>query len=104
MLDPIAQTRRTTAILETAEGPRVVGQGGRDLSLAHEALLQEGEVPAWAPGAHAERTVLSAAGSRGLTPTELATSRPICPDCSSAIEAAGGKVTGPTRAVFPPQH
>jgi hypothetical protein len=104
MLDPIAQQRRTTAILETAEGPRVVGQGGRDLSLAHEAALQSGEIPAWAPGVHAERTVLSAAATRGLTPIELATSRTICPECTAAIEAAGGKVAGQTRALFPPQH
>lgn len=80
----------------------MVGQGGRDLSLKHEAALKPGEIPAWAPGVHAERTVLSAAKSRGLTPTELVTTRIICPECTAAIEALGGKIAGATRALFPP--
>ena len=105
LLDPRAQRHRTTAILETAEGPRVVGQQ-RDLPLEIEGALKEGEIGARAPGEHAEIKVLGRARSLGLTPKEIATSRPICPEqCEPAIEAAGGRVIEPgrTRAVFPQQ-
>jgi RHS repeat-associated protein len=39
VLDPIAQNSRTTAILETYEGTRVIGSGARDLSLQQKAAL-----------------------------------------------------------------
>jgi hypothetical protein len=55
-LDPIAAARRTTAVLETTGGTRIVAAGGRDLSPAQRAALSPGEVAAKSPGAHAEVT------------------------------------------------
>jgi hypothetical protein len=107
MLKPIEQIRfRTTAILDTREGTRIVAQGTRDISRAHEATLQPGEVAARLPRAHAEITALTYAAKHGLTPAEIAVSRPFCPEgtCTRAIEAAGGRLTSDRTAIFPPQH
>ncbi len=38
-LDPIAASRRTTAVLETTDGSRIIASGGRDLSPAQRAVL-----------------------------------------------------------------
>jgi hypothetical protein len=100
-LDRIAQTQRTTAILETSDGTRIVASGGRDLTPAQKALLGPADVAAKLPGAHAELTALEHAIQKGLWPTQITVSRPFCPECIKAIEAAGGKITSPTTAVFP---
>jgi len=99
-LDCVAQTRRTTAALNTDMG-RIIAGGGRDLDAAQKALLEEGEIAAKLPGAHAEVTALDAAAKLGATPEELAVTRAICPACADAIEAAGGRLTSPTTAVWP---
>lgn len=100
ILDPIAQSRRTTAILRTNAGDLVAG-GARDLSRAQRALLGPGEIGATLPGAHAEVTALDAAAKLGLEPQALAVIRAICPACAVPIERAGGIVTSPTTAEFP---
>jgi RHS repeat-associated protein len=97
VLHPIAQTQRTTAVLQT-NGLTVVGGGARDLSTAQRAALIRGEVAARLPGAHAEVTVLEHAMGQGLTPQRLAVTRAICPVCAAYIESTGGKVIGPTTA------
>jgi hypothetical protein len=99
-LDDIAQTMRTTAILETKDGTRIVGSGVADLLPRQRALLGAGEVAAKLPREHAEITVLEHAARNGLRPSELAVSRTICGDCREAIEAAGGRITSPTTAEF----
>jgi hypothetical protein len=91
-LDPIAQNSRTTAVMSTREGPNIIAGGGRDLSPAQRALANEGEILGKLPGAHAEVTAMDAAAKAGLTPAEIAASRPICPPCQQAIEASGGHV------------
>jgi len=101
VLDPIAQSMRTTAGLQTNLG-RIIAGGARDLAPVQRALLGPGEIAAQAPGVHAEITVLDAAESMGATPSELAVTRTICPECAAAIEARGGTLTGPTSATFPP--
>jgi RHS repeat-associated protein len=101
VLDPIAQGRRTTAVLETTDGSRIVAGGARDLTPAQRAALVEGEIAAKMPGAHAEVTALEHAIANGLTPSELAVTRSICPDCAAKIEAAGGNLTSPTTAEWP---
>jgi RHS repeat-associated protein len=100
-LDPIAAGRRTTAVLDTAEGIRVLAAGGRDLSPAQRALMAPGEVAAKLPGAHAEVTALEHAAQNGLTPAQMAVSRTICPACRAAIEQSGGQLTSPTTAIWP---
>lgn len=100
-LDRIAQTQRTTAVLETRGGARIVASGGRDLTPAQKALLGPTDMAAKSPGAHAEVTALEHAIQKGLRPTQITASRPFCPECIKAIEAAGGKITGSTTAVFP---
>jgi RHS repeat-associated protein len=99
VLDPIAQSRRTTAVLETNSG-RIVAGGGRDLTPAQRGALQAGETSARAPGAHAEVTALRQAAASGAAPRNLATTRPICTNCAAAIQASGGRVTSPTTATW----
>jgi RHS repeat-associated protein len=100
VLDPIAQTQRTTAVLST-NTETIVASGVRDLTPAQRALLTTGEIAAKLPTAHAEITALSAAEEAGLLPRALATTRTICPACATVIESLGGKLTSPTTAEFP---
>jgi len=96
-LDPIAQTRRTTAALGTREGTTVIGGGVRDLSPSQRALLEEGEMMAGGPG-HAEVTTVLGARGAGLTPQEIATSWDICPACQIFLRNEGATLTGPRSA------
>jgi len=98
--DPLAQRFRTTAVAEASEC-RIVASGGRDLSPAQRAALSPGEVAARAPGLHAEQTLIRQAQEMGVTLRAIEATRRICPACVQAIEAAGGRLTGPTTAVFP---
>lgn len=100
-LDPIAQTRRMTAGLDTAEGTRILAAGGRDLSPAQRAVLAQGDTAARLPGAHAEATALEHAAANGLTPAQMSVSRPICSACATRIEQSGGRLTSPTTAEWP---
>ncbi len=100
-LHPIARVQRTTAILETSSGTRIVASGGRDLTPAQRALLGPRDVAARLAGAHAELTALEHAAQNGFVPTQLTASRPFCQECIEAIEAAGGIITSPTTAIFP---
>jgi hypothetical protein len=100
-LHPIARSQRTTAILETTNGTRIVASGGRDLTPAQKTLLEPGDVAAKLPRAHAELTALAHAAQNGLLPARITASRPFCQECIRAIEAAGGKITSPTTAIFP---
>jgi len=99
VLDPIAQTRRTTAVLQTDAG-RIVASGVRDLTPAQRALLGSGEIAAKLPGAHAEVTALQAAQRLGATPRAMVVTRVICPQCTAVIEASGGTLTSPTTAIW----
>ena len=99
-LDPIAQGRRTTAVLSTDMGDIAAG-GARDLTPAQRATAARvGATTAASPGAHAEVTALEHARAMGARPDALAVSRPICPNCQQAIQQSGGTVTGPTTAVW----
>jgi hypothetical protein len=100
VLDEIAQRMRTTAVLETDAG-RIVAGGIRDLNPLQKAALGRGEIAAKAPDVHAEVTALDKAASIGATPSELAVTRTICPECAAVIESLGGKLTSRTTAVFP---
>ncbi len=96
-LDPIAQSRRTTAALGTQEGTTVIGGGVRDLSPAQRALLQDGEMMAGGPG-HAEVTTVLGARGAGLTPQEIVTTTNICPACQVFLRNEGATITGPRSA------
>ncbi len=100
VLHPIAQTRRTTAVLDTSRG-RIVAGGARDLSPAQRAALRSGETPASSPGAHAEVTALGHAASSGARPRAMGASRPFCASCAAAITESGGRVISGTTAVWP---
>lgn len=97
-LDPIAQTRRTTAVMGTRQGTDVLAGGARDLSPAQRALAGPGDVLGRLPGEHAAITALKAAGEAGLTPQGIATTTNICPACRAALEEAGATITGPRSA------
>jgi len=92
---------RTTAVLDTEQGVRIVGGGKRDLSPAQRASLKPGDVAAKFPGQDAEVTTLRHASENGLTPKSLGTTRDICPNCQAEIEASGGKLIGPRTAIWP---
>ncbi|GLQ98159.1 RHS repeat domain-containing protein [Dyella mobilis] len=100
MLDPVAQNHRTVAVLDTTQGVRILGQGGRDLEPAQRATQMAGEILGKQSRAHAEITVLSTSETQGYAPSFMATSRPFCPDCQQAIQQSGGTITSPTTAVW----
>jgi RHS repeat-associated protein len=100
-LDTIAQSHRTTAVLQTDRGA-IAATGGRDMATAQRGTLRPGESVARAPGAHAEATVLREAQASGASPRALGTSRPMCPNCQAVVRASGGKITGPTTAIWRP--
>jgi hypothetical protein len=101
-LDPIATNMRTSAVLRTQEGTDILASGGQDLTPAQRALAGNNDILGKLAGAHAEITALDAASKAGLTPSEMAVSRLICPACQAAIESSGGSVTpGGTGALWP---
>ena len=91
-LDPYAQSRRTTAGMETLGGPRVLAGGGTDLSAAQQALLQDGETAAALNDAHAETTLLNHAVENGQLPTLMESSRPFCDDCTEMLQQSGAQI------------
>jgi hypothetical protein len=96
VLDPRAQRARTTAVAETTEGTRVVGSSTRRLTPAQRATLQANEIEGIGTG-HAEVTAINAARQQGLTPTGVAASRPICPNCAEALDIQGVSTLSPLK-------
>jgi hypothetical protein len=94
VLDPIAQSSRTTAVLGTQEGTTVIGGGVRDLSPAQRLTARAGELLTRQPGAHAEVTVVNGARAAGLTPQDIVTTWNICPACQAFLENEGATLTG----------
>jgi RHS repeat-associated protein len=93
VLDSVAASMRTTAMLKTTQGASIAAGGGRDLIAAQKAALTLGEIAAPnANGVHAEMTALAAAAELGLTPSVMGVTRIICPSCQAAIENSGGVV------------
>ena len=83
-----AQRHRTTAVVETEEGIRVISSSERRLAKAQREALRPNEVEGIGKG-HAEVTAEAAARDMGLTPTGVAASRPICSDCAAAMSKRG---------------
>jgi len=100
VLDPIAQARRTTAVLRTDVGNIVAG-GARDLAPVQRVALGAEEIAARAPGVHAEVTAIEHANQIGATPQVLTSTRPFCPACTAAIEKAGAIIKDVKTAVWP---
>lgn len=100
VLDPIAQGKRTTAVLRT-DGGDIISGGRRDLSPAQRALQREGEILAKKPGVHAETVkVLEEALCRGLIPIALEVTRDICSHCLEYLHGLGATITGPRSALW----
>ncbi len=73
---------QTVAVLETAQGTRLVGAGRTDLSpMQRLYAIVHGLYPVRLAGVHAEGTVLEAAWFKGLTPTRGVTTSNICWVC-----------------------
>ncbi|MEP7123456.1 MAG: hypothetical protein ABJE95_21190, partial [Byssovorax sp.] len=87
---------RTVALLETEEGPTLVGGGATDLSVPQKILAEQLglTVVRDMPGLHAETTVLEGAAELGFTPMNGVATNNVCSDCSSYIESIGGQVSG----------
>ena len=100
VLDDVAATKRTTAVLETDQGTLAAG-GARDLTPAQrETARAVGATPVRSPGEHAEITVLKHAAETGATPKVLESSRAFCSDCRTYIQIAGGILETAFRAVW----
>ncbi|WP_430733402.1 hypothetical protein [Ectothiorhodospira lacustris] len=100
VLDPIAQGRRTTAVLSTSEG-RIVAGGARDLTPAQREVARSlGLDTAKQAGVHAEVTAIQQAQQQGAKLTAMETTRTICPSCTAFIGATGGQISG-TSVVWP---
>jgi len=88
----VSPWRRTVALLETHEGPTLVGAGASDLSVAQKALARElglTVVPDFV-GIHAEGTVINGAGQMGLTPRIGVTTNHVCTGiCTPMIRGLG---------------
>jgi RHS repeat-associated protein len=87
---------QTVALLETAEGPTLVGAGEADLTAAQIAVAeQQGLTVTSLEGFHAEQTVINAAGEMGLKPTVGVATNSVCAArCGSLITEIGGWVKG----------
>jgi hypothetical protein len=106
LLDPIAQTQRVTAILETREGITLVGSGGQDLSRSQKEFARSrGLLPVEIAEEDAEITVIQGAARAGLHPTRgvIFSMGPqeICEGCAAHIRQIGGRVTSDTTFEFP---
>jgi RHS repeat-associated protein len=100
VLDPIAARSRTTAVMETLEGTRIVASGGRDLTPAQRAALEAGEIAGKQRGAHAEVTAIDKDSQLALSPSALVATRDFCPACSKAIEDIGGVIIDAGTAIW----
>jgi hypothetical protein len=87
---------QSVALLETVEGPTLVGAGAGDLTAEQVALARQfGLTPTTLPGFHAEQTVINAAGELGLTPTNGVVTNNVCAGrCGPLISEIGGWFNG----------
>ncbi|WP_168222953.1 RHS repeat-associated core domain-containing protein [Oceanicola sp. D3] len=98
---PKARSSRTTAVMNTESGTRIVAGGVRDLDPAQRAALAADEVAARSPGVHAEITAIQHAAKNGMVPRSIHTTTNICRSCQDAINSTGGILTGPRTAIWP---
>ena len=101
-LDEFAQTKRTTAAARVLnpDGTEqiLIGSSANRLSPAQRQLLKIGEVEAIGPG-HAEVTIINQAKANSQVILDIAASRPICSDCSTAIMYVGANPVSPLKVV-----
>ena len=100
MLDPIAQSMRTTGVTVLRNGTSAVTSSNVGIATAQESALVGTEYAAEL-GAHAEITGMTSAAVEGTTPAAMGVSRTICSECAAAINRMGGWVTGDKTAIFP---
>jgi RHS repeat-associated protein len=101
VLDPIAQGRRTTAVLRTKSGDIAGGGAKKDLIPAQRKMAEKLDAkPVKLKDEHAEVTVLDHAKKHGQKPVKLEVSRDICANCKVKIEESGGKLVGPRSATW----
>jgi hypothetical protein len=93
----VPRSAQTVVLLETVEGPTLVGAGEADLNAAQKALAeQEGlTVVDDLPEFHGEQTVIDFAGRKSFTPTlGVATDQPCGTRCQPLIIELGGWING----------
>ncbi len=99
-LSEYAQTKRTTAVVETDKGSFAAG-GTRNLDPAQRATARSvGATPVKGSGQHAEVAAINGAVKAGATPRAIEASRPFCTECRDFLRAAGATIESATRAVF----
>jgi RHS repeat-associated protein len=88
---------QAVSVLETAEGPTLVGAGADDLTAAQKAFAESKGLTVVEDFAdiHAEGTVINGAGKLNLRPTQGVVTNAVCGDiCQPMIESLGGIVNG----------
>lgn len=85
-LDPIAQSRKTTAVATTADGQTLVASSDDLVPKSQRDVLNNNETAVRGVG-HAEETLINAADELGTSVTDIGVSRPMCEDCQQAVEA-----------------
>jgi RHS repeat-associated protein len=101
-LDPVAQSKRTTALGLTADAQIAASGASRNLSPAQRKVAGElGATEAKVAGKkHAEVKVMEAAEAQGRSLQSIHASRKFCADCSREIQQRGGKLRDDRTATF----
>jgi hypothetical protein len=86
----------TLGLVETEEGVRIIASSEGALRPLTLESLQAGEIAVTGVG-HGEIIAYSAALELGYTPTGVAASRLICPDCANFFEELGIPLLSPSR-------
>ena len=101
-LDEFAQSKRTTVVLLTRDGRKIVAGGKRDLTKEQAKWLERlGHIAARRVGSHAEPTALGRARQMGLDPHILVSTRRFCDRCRRYLERAGATIIDDFTAIWP---
>lgn len=102
-LDSFAQNRRTTVVLLTRDGRKIVAGGAKkDLTREQREYVRRlGHIAAKRVGSHAEPTALGRARQVGLDPYILVSTRRFCDRCRRYLENAGATIIDDFTAIWP---
>jgi len=103
LLDKFAQNKRTTVVLMTRDGRKIVAGGAKkDLNKRQRELVERlGHIAARRVGSHAEPTALGRARQLGLDPHILVITRRFCDRCRRYLEKSGAKIIDDFTAIWP---
>lgn len=102
-LDNFAQNGRTTVVLLTRDGRKIVAGGAkRDLTKEQANWVRRlAHIAARRVASHAEPTALGRARQMGLDPHILVSTRRFCDRCRRYLENAGATIIDDFTAIWP---